>query len=90
MYDQLAKAIKASGNKEMLCYLERTYDDDPVPYDLLKEIQIEPIKFVPREGREALYAQLDEEKSLSINSVTTYEEAYNFFMRFKTLNLLIT
>lgn len=86
MYDQLTKAIRSSGNKEMLCYLNRTYDDDPIPYDLLKEAHIEPVKFVSHEGRETLYAQLDEEKSLSINSVTTYEEAYNFFMYFKALN----
>lgn len=86
MYDQLTKAIRSSNNEEMLCYLDRTYDDDPIPYDLLEEAQIEPVKFVPHEGRKALYAQLDEEKSLSINSVTTYEEAYIFFMHFKTLN----
>lgn len=85
MYDQITKGLKEKYYDVFKAYLERTYDEDPVPYDLLNEVGIEPVKFVTKEGREELYAQLDEEKSLSIDSVTSYEEAYLFFTKFKEL-----
>lgn len=77
-YDTITRYLKehnVPGAKE---YLERTYDDDPVPEDLLKLLGMEPVEF-GNFGDRAQYANaLDEDKSLSINSVTSYEEAFQF------------
>lgn len=85
MYDNLTNALKENYYESFKEYLERTYDEDPIPYELLQEVGIEPVKFVSKEGRGDLYAQLDEEKSLSINSVTSYEEIFPFFSKFRKL-----
>lgn len=85
MYDNLVTVLKRDYYDSAKEYLERTYDEDPIPYTLLEEVGIEPVKFVTKEGREELYAQLDEEKSLSINSVTSYEEIFPFFSKFRRL-----
>ena len=85
MYDSINKMLKDNYYDLFKDYLERSYDDDPIPYKLLEEVGIEPVKFVKYDGRDELYAQLDEEKSLSINSVTSYEEVFPFFTDFKRL-----
>lgn len=78
IYEQYLTWVKnnSAGYEE---YLNRTYDDDPIPYTLLKEIGREnsiPQTFA--EKRE-LMEYLNEEKSLSIDSVTDYRSAFNFF-----------
>lgn len=66
-------------------YLDRTYDDDPIPYDLLKELGIEPEKpEVPSDNKkQELMQYLNEEKSLSIDSVTDYSSAFGFFNSYR-------
>lgn len=68
-------------------FFERSYDDDPVPYDLLDEFQIEATLPLINASRADLVPILDEDKSLSISSVTTYSEAYKFFMEKRSLQL---
>lgn len=84
-YDKMDKAIRNERPSEISEYLDRTYDDDPVPYELLKEIGVEPITFDDKDGDKSLFNYLDTEKSLSINSVTTYEDAYKFFSEYRKL-----
>lgn len=84
LYEKVLNAINHFRPKELIAYLNRTYDDDPVPVDLLKEIGVEPVKFFNAEEKSTLYHYLDEEKSLSINSVTTYLDAYKYFYRYCT------
>lgn len=58
-------------------YTSRSYDDDPVPYKLLQEFNLD--SFIPKTGSLSRYAKyLDEEKSLSILAVTNIDEVYNF------------
>lgn len=90
MYDSLTKSIKNSYYDLFKEYLERTYDDDPIPYDLLKEVGIKPVEIISRKDRAGLYAQLDEEKSLSIESVTSYEEVFPFFLNCRNMQKDIT
>ena len=82
MYEKIVTAIKYFKPPELMEFLDRTYDDDPIPVELLKEIGVEPVKFFSAEEKATLYHYLDEEKSLSINSVTTYREAYEYFYRY--------
>ena len=82
VYEKIVAAVKHFRPENLVAYLDRTYDDDPVPVELLKEIGVEPIKFYSAEEKATLYHYLDEEKSLSINSVTTYREAYEYFYRY--------
>lgn len=60
-------------------YLHRTYDDDPIPYRLLEEFNILPATFDDFGQYEDLVAELNDNKSLSISSVVTYEEAWSYF-----------
>jgi NAD-dependent DNA ligase len=72
-------------------YTNRTYDDDPIPYELLKELGVEPI--VPEEvyrERQELYRYLDEEKSLSIMPVTEYSDAWNYFQSVRGQRLVMS
>lgn len=89
VYEQYLSLVKKNPGK---CqeYLGRTYDDDPIPLDLLKEIGKEPVHDLESEQlhtpeHEELVQYLNEEKSLSINSVTSYEEAFSFFHQYKNL-----
>lgn len=90
MYDSLTNSIKTQYYDLFKDYLNRTYDEDPIPYNLLKEVGIEPVEFLSRADRAELYAQLDEEKSLSIDSVTSYADAFPFFQRCKGMQKNIT
>lgn len=89
VYEQYLSFVKKNPGK---CaeYLDRTYDDDPIPVDLLKEIGVEPVKEI---GQEQLHTKehtdlvqyLNEEKSLSIKSVTNYDEAFSFFSFYREM-----
>lgn len=75
-YDKLEKVFRQHGL--LLDYLNRTYDDDPVPVKLLEELNLTHL--IPQKsGSTSEYAfALDEEKSLSIKAVTTVDEVYSF------------
>jgi NAD-dependent DNA ligase len=75
-YDNLERYCKEQGIARE--YLERTYDDDPVPHGLLTEFGLEHLIPDNAEERSEYYQYLNEEKSLSIEAVTEYEDAYKF------------
>lgn len=77
-YDQLTTVLRKNCYEVAKDYLERTYDDDPIPEDFLKLIGEEPVEFSSFANRTEFLNILDEDKSLSINSVTSYEEAFEF------------
>lgn len=75
LYDNLERLFK---EKHMLDeYTNRTYDDDPIPYELLKEFNL--LEYVPDMKVNSRYAKwLDMEKSLSIRAVTNDDETWEF------------
>lgn len=76
-YDELERIIKEAGLLKE--YTSRTYDDDPVPYDLLKEFNL--TSELPDMGTMSKYSKyLDEEKSLSIQPLTKYRDIFKFTM----------
>lgn len=69
--------------------LDRSYDDDPVPYKLLKELGGE--NFIVNLGVESPYAKyLDEEKSLSITPLINYEDIYSYCLSHRHLELIVS
>ncbi|GAA0101584.1 hypothetical protein UT300012_22990 [Paraclostridium bifermentans] len=79
-YDTLEKIIKSKGLIKH--YTSRTYDDDPVPYALLREVSLE--KFIPTDLISSKYMEyIDKEKSLSIQPFEDAKEVYNFLMEKK-------
>lgn len=60
-------------------FWDRTYDEDPVPYDLLDEFKLQEVGVAKTEYTEDLQKLFGEDKSLSIRSVTQYREAWDFF-----------
>ncbi len=87
VYEKLEKVLSEKCRNEMQEYLTRSYDDDPIPEDLLAEIGVKPVYFVKNENRKELYDYLNEDKSFSIRSVTNYEEAFEFFKVLKNEHL---
>lgn len=84
IYEQYLNWVK-NNPKGYEDFLSRTYDDDPVPLELLKEIDVEPtIPQTTGSEKQELMQYLNEEKSLSIDSVTNYASAYNFFIAYKS------
>lgn len=65
-------------------YLARTYDDDPIPYELLESIGC-PCESI--DIGSSLYDQMNEDKSFSIESATTPGEAISFFREKKAQGL---
>lgn len=84
-YEKLLNMVKKHRPDYLIPYLERTYDDDPVPIRLLEEVGIGVKKTEVKLDREGLYQYLDEEKSYSIDSVTNYDAAYDFFQIYRNL-----
>lgn len=84
VYEKYVTWVKANpkGYEE---YLERTYDDDPIPYDLLNELGVQAEEPATPKSckKQELMQYLNEEKSLSIDSVTEYQAAFNFFTSYK-------
>lgn len=68
-------------------YLKRTYDDDPIPTELLLEIGESPVTFLVNKDRADLFTYLNEDKSQSIDSTVSYRDAYDFFMSAKRMSL---
>lgn len=77
-YDKLTELLRVKCYDLVKDYLNRTYDDDPIPEDFLRLIGEEPVEFSNFADRSEYLSSLDEDKSLSINSVTSYEEAFAF------------
>lgn len=78
-YDALENRIRENPTELMKEYLNRTYDDDPVPSKLLELCKIEEVKLG---ASSELYKYLDEEKSNSIRAVHSYEEAFEFIQKY--------
>lgn len=62
-------------------YVDRTYDDDPIPYSLLQEFGLDSYVYENSDERAEYFQYLDEDKSLSIEAVTEYQDAYAYFSR---------
>lgn len=82
-YDKIEKIVRENAYDTFKEYLERTYDDDPVPVRLLELLGKEPVFGIRHEERAGLYNYLNEDKSFSIRSVVSYAEAYPFFQRLR-------
>lgn len=80
VYDRMTNLFRENCYDELQAYLDRTYDDDPIPYDLLEEIGVRPYVPVTKVGRNDLFDLLNEDKSLSIDSIVNYRSAYDFLM----------
>ena len=79
-YDNMESTMRANGL--MKEYTSRTYDDDPIPYVLLREFGLE--KFIPNDLVSSKYFDMiDKEKSLSIQPFEDPKEVYNFVMEKK-------
>lgn len=86
-YDQLEAQLREEQYSRCREYLERSYDDDPVPSALLKVLGIREITpQVPEE----LYRYLEEEKSNSIRSVRAYADAYAFVIANKGKQIMFS
>jgi len=88
LYDKLEEFCRKYGIAEE--YFDRTYDEDPIPYDLLREADMESIVPMPEEAISEYYDYFNEEKTLSIHAVTEYSEAYEYFKSVKGYNLLLS
>lgn len=82
-YERLTDEMHEKYADEAALYLNQTYDDDEIPYKLLNEIGVEPTDFSRAANKEDLFQYFNSEKSLSINSVTNYEDAYAFFSKYR-------
>lgn len=74
-YDQLEEWLKIHEYERCKNFLERSYDDDPVPYALLERLGI---CAVPTTVPNELYQFLEEDKSRSIRAIRTMNEAWEF------------
>lgn len=86
-YDVIERHFRKTG--KMSAYTSRTYDDDPVPFELLQSMDLTNI--VPKFGSISKYAKdLDQEKTNSIRAVTEYEDAYKFVIQNKDYRLILS
>lgn len=76
-YDNLEKEFKI--RYPVSEYAHRTYDDDPIPYQLLDEFGILPVTFNSESDYTDMVSVLNDEKSLSMSSVTKVEDAWPYF-----------
>lgn len=63
-------------------YLARTYDDDPIPYELLKEFNLEHL--IPKDVADlsdVKIQSLTEDRTQSIRPVESYREAFEWFQK---------
>lgn len=93
-YELYTNAIKKhkEASKALAEYLNRTYDDDPIPVELLKQFDIEVETNIDSDDlenyqeKEKYFKILNEDKSLSCHAVTSYDEAWEFFEKYKRLD----
>lgn len=86
-YDGLNRLIIRSN--QLSEYVNRTYDDDPIPYNLIKEFSLS--SYLPKLGTMSRYSKyLDEEKSLSISAVTNIDEVFDFVKKSRGQDLVLS
>mgnify|MGYP004720582507 CR=1 FL=1 len=92
LYEQYTELLKEHPNTKRVLneYFIRTYDEDPIPYGLLREFDIEPeeqsVSLFSQDPEYSRYFDaLNEDKSLSCRAVVSYEEAWEFFNRYREL-----
>lgn len=87
IYNDLELYIKSKG--VLKDYLNRTYDDDPIPFELLKEI--DALDYLPKVKEISKYAEgLDSEKTVSIRPVTDIKEVWNFWQTVKGSDIMFS
>lgn len=71
---------------------KHSYDDDSAPNDLLIEFNLEYLKFSDESvGDDSPYYQyLDSEKSMSIKALDNYQETFEYFMRTRNEQKIIS
>lgn len=74
-YDKLEIWLRENKYEECKAYLERSYDDDPIPRKLLEVLGIEIIE---TNVSSELYSYLEDEKSNSIKAVRDMSDVYDF------------
>ena len=67
-YDKLTRLFEEKYREPFKEYLDRTYDDDPIPYALLQEVGLRPYIPVRKDGREELYDISSEFNNLLSNN----------------------
>lgn len=75
-YEILDRAIKTT---EYAYLSEKSYDDDDIPYDLIKEFNLSHLIFSGVDNPK-LNEHLADDKSLSIKSLNDYKDIYDYFM----------
>lgn len=92
LYEEYTTLLKEHPNTKRVLheYFIRTYDEDPIPYGLLEEFGIKAVEqssssFSQDPEYQRYFDALNEDKSLSCRAVVSYEEAWEFFNRYKIL-----
>ena len=68
-------------NKFGWTYLtDHSYDDDPIPYDLLEEFNLNHLNFLDDDVPEELINSSVGDRTMSIKPLDNYKDAYEFFM----------
>lgn len=76
-YDNFERSFRKGYPDSM--FTSQTYDDDPVPYRILDEFGIQPITFNSESDYNDMVQVLNDDKSLSMSSVTRIEDAWPYF-----------
>lgn len=87
VYDQLEMYLRENEYERCKAYLERSYDDDPVPVKLLEVVGIEVVDVQPPTE---LYEYLEEEKSNSIQAVREMRDVWDFVRRNKGKQIMFS
>lgn len=87
VYDQLEAYLRENDYERSKVFLERSYDDDPVPVKLLEMVGIE---IVPQQTPTELYEYLEEEKSNSIRAIRSMHDVYKFIQRNKGKQIMFS
>lgn len=65
-------------NGVALEYVNRSYDDDPIPYGLLQEFKLEHLIPSKSEYSEKYGKYIEDEKSLSVRAIESYRDFYQY------------
>ena len=77
VYDNFERSFRKTHPQSE--FSRQTYDDDPVPYRLLDEFGIMPVTFNSESDYSDMVQVLNDDKSLSMSSVTRVEDAWPYF-----------
>ena len=78
-YEAYKALLKESIDPRVQELLSLSYDDLPVPVDVLELLGEKPVEFASKDGQEDLFRYLDKEKSNSIDSVVDDYGSWEFF-----------